>query len=82
MLNSKVLLLILFIISIIFITIDMTKSTFKCEEKKTEYKYVPRTFNEEQNSPVPIDDIFGTMFDNPSPWVGSFVEPDANNKLG
>tara|TARA_B100001248_G_scaffold117146_1_gene87608 strand:+ start:360 stop:608 length:249 start_codon:yes stop_codon:yes gene_type:complete len=81
MLNSKVLLSILFIISIIFITIDMTKSTFKCEKKQTEYKYVPRTFKEEQESPVPIDDIFGSMFNNPSPWVGSFVEPDANKKI-
>ena len=81
MLNSKILLLISFIISIIFITIDVTKSTFKCEEKKTEYKYVPRTFKEEQDSPVPIDDIFGSMFDNPSPWVGSFVQTEANTKL-
>ena len=74
MFNGKILLLILFIISIIFITIDLTKSSFKCEEKKIEYKYVPRTFKEEQESPVPIDDIFGSMFETSSPWVGSFVE--------
>jgi hypothetical protein len=81
MLNSKVILLILFVISIIFITIDITKSTFKCQKKQIEYKYVPRTFKDEQNSPVPINDIFGSMFNNPSPWVGSFVEPDVNKKL-
>ena len=74
MFNGKILLLILFIISIIFITIDLTKSSFKCKDKITEYRYVPRTFKEEQESPVPIDDIFGSMFENSSPWVGSFVE--------
>jgi hypothetical protein len=76
MFNGKILLLILFTISLIFITIDVTKSTFKCDEKITEYKYVPRTFKEEQESPVPINDIFGSMFENSSPWVGSFVDPN------
>ena len=74
MFNGKILLLILFTISLIFITIDLTKSTFKCDAKKTEYRYVPRTFKEEQESPVPINEIFGSMFENSSPWVSSFVE--------
>ena len=74
MFNGKILLLILFTISLIFITIDLTKSTFKCDAKKTEYRYVPRTIKEEQESPVPINDIFGSMFESSSPWVGSFVE--------
>lgn len=81
MLNAKVLLVILFSISIIFITIDITKSNFKCEERKTEIKYIPRTFKEEQESPVPIENIFGSMFKNSSPWIDSFVQTESNNKL-
>ena len=73
-LNFKLIVLILFFIAIIFIVIDITKSYNKCPKRKIKYKFIPRTFKEEQELPVPINDVFGTMFENPSPWVGSFTK--------
>lgn len=53
-----------------------------CPPSKVEYRYVPRTFVEEQNEPVPMEDIFGKMFREPQPWVGGFSDiyiPRAEN---
>jgi hypothetical protein len=43
----------------------------QCPKPIIEYRYVPRSFKEEQAEPIPIKDIFGTMFANPSPWMMS-----------
>ena len=48
----------------------------KCPPKEIIYKYIPRTFKEEQDNPVPISDMFDSMFKNKSPWVGSFTSTD------
>lgn len=33
------------------------------------YVNVPRTFTEEQNSPIPLKEVFDDMFAKPSPWM-------------
>jgi hypothetical protein len=43
-----------------------------------EYRYIPRTFKEEQEIPVPLFDVFGSMFTESSPWFGSFNIYDKN----
>jgi hypothetical protein len=43
----------------------------KCPKPYIEYRYVPRSFKDEQDEPVPIDDIFNKMFAKPSPWMMS-----------
>lgn len=63
-------LFIIAIIALIFIIIDLVKTYCKCPE--TIYRFIPRTFKEEQESPVPIDHLFKTMFEYPSPWVHTF----------
>ena len=35
------------------------------------YKYVPMTFQEEQNNPEKPSVIFKSMFDKASPWINS-----------
>lgn len=61
---------ILFFTAVISIVYSLTKAYNQCPEPKIEYKYIKRTFNQEQDNPVAIKKIFGTMFDQPSPWVG------------
>ena len=34
-----------------------------------EYRYVPRTFEEEQNDPPLMTDVFRTMFDGQQPYM-------------
>lgn len=35
-----------------------------CPPPKVEYRLIPRTFKEQQESPIPLKDIFGSMFNN------------------
>ncbi len=46
------------------------------EEPNIVYRYIPRTFEEEHWDPIPVTDIFQTMFSQPSPWVGSIRNYD------
>jgi hypothetical protein len=75
-LNFRFIVLVLFLIGIIFIIIEITKTYNECPKTKIEYRYMPRTFKEEQDSPVPINDVYDTMFQQASPWVGSFTKQE------
>lgn len=72
--NLKKIIYLIFFIGLIFVIIEVTKViTLKSAPKPViKYKYVPRTFQQEQDNPIPIFDIFDDMFQNPSPWIGSF----------
>ena len=63
-------------ISIIFIVIGLTNSNKQCPKEKIIYKYLPRTFEDEQNSPVYVSDIFKTLFSRPDVWVATINEMD------
>lgn len=39
---------------------------------KVEYRYIPRTFIEAQNEPVPVSEIFQDMFEKQSPFIRDF----------
>lgn len=45
-----------------------------------EYKYIPRTFEEEQNHPEYVTDIFSAMFSEDTPWIKSIYEYDYKKK--
>ena len=62
---------IIFFIAIFMIMFDLIKLYNAPPPQKVIYRYVPRTFIEEQENPVPLDDIFYDMFNNPTPWVAS-----------
>lgn len=73
----KIIMSIIFIIGIILITISLTKSYNRCDPPRTIYRYVPRTFIEDQENPIPLDDIFYSMFNNPDPYV---LSPDVERR--
>jgi len=66
--------LILLMVAIVFMIIGYINQLKTCPPPIIEYRYIPRTFKEEQESPVPIDDVYGSMFEQASPWVGSFTK--------
>lgn len=75
---KKVLILII-IIGIILTIIEITKNSVKCNNNNIIYRYLPRTFKEEQNEPVFVTDIFKTMFSQPGVWeagMGARAEED------
>lgn len=77
---SKHLMVILIFIGILFITVGVVKDNQKCQDEKIIYRYIPRTFEEEQNEPVFVSDIFKTMFTQQSPWVASVQNLDTKKK--
>lgn len=56
-------------IAIVCVVVGYLKATQHCPPRKVEYRYVPRTFIEDANEPVPLTDIFAKMFVESSPWI-------------
>lgn len=50
------------------------------KDPQVEYRYIPRTFEEEQTSPIYPSEIFETMFSQPSPWLMSVRSYDARKQ--
>lgn len=75
--------LLLFFSSLSFIVIGYVKSSSNCPPPKIEYRFIPRTFLEEQEAPVKPSVIFADMFNKPTPYVGGFglgnLGPTKNN---
>lgn len=67
----KNILMLLIIIGLIFVIIEVVRTERKCPDNKIVYRFIPRTLDEEQNSPAFATDVFRTMFSQPSPWVKS-----------
>ncbi len=70
----KFIALSLIFIGIMMVVVGWVRSNRNCPIAPVEYRYVPRTFVEEQNEPVPLDDLFGKMFREQQPWVGGFSD--------
>jgi len=77
----KNILFIFFIFGLILIIVDIVKTYNKCEPNKIVYRYVPRTFKEQQDNPVPLDDLFKVMFEQPTPFVLSFSVHDSKKDI-
>jgi hypothetical protein len=78
---TKAIVILLFIVGISLIISNFKEMNDKLNEKineepKVVYRYIPRTFEEEQMDPVLVTDIFQTMFSQPSPWIGSIRNYD------
>lgn len=57
--------LILFVflfVGMVFIMVGYLRAQQNCAPPRVEYKFIPRTFIEEQESPVSVTDIFASMF--------------------
>ncbi len=64
----KSIILILFIIGAILITIGYMENYKKCPLPKIEYRYIPRSFYEEQISSVNLKNLYSDMFNEPDTW--------------
>lgn len=68
---TKSLVITIIFIGILLMTVSIVQTTQKCPQDKIIYRYLPRTFEEEQDEPAYVSDIFNTMFTQDSPWVKS-----------
>jgi hypothetical protein len=77
----NIIIVILVILATTFIIVDVTRTYNKCPPPTTKYHFIPRTFREEQENPVPLDDIFFDMFNNSTPWIGIVDMEDRKSEL-
>jgi len=67
---AKTLLSFFIIIGIFFILFDYIINN----RTRVIYKYIPRSFDEEQENPAYVSDIFRTMFTQPGTWNYGLVD--------
>lgn len=74
----KALVIIIIFVGLMMIIIDVARinAGLVDKEPKIIYRYVPRTFEEEELSPVYVTDIFGVMFSSPDSWLTSIKSYD------
>ena len=63
--------LFLLIVGVYMITTSVMKESYTCADQKIIYRYLPKSFAEEQSEPVLVSEIFKKMFNLPSPWISS-----------
>jgi len=60
---------IIFVIGLLLIAGSLIKAYNECPGQKTVYRYIPRTFLVDQEiDPVPLNDLFYGMFNDPTAW--------------
>jgi hypothetical protein len=64
-------LIIIIFIGVLFVVIDLVRTEKQCPQNKIIYRYIPRTMDEEMESPAYATDVFRVMFSQPSPWINS-----------
>ena len=65
----KSIILLLFIIGVIFISIGYYKDNQQCPPPIVQFRYVPKTFEQEQSIEEPILSTFSSMFKDNSAWM-------------
>ena len=73
---NKIIILTILFIGILMISISIVKDSAYCQKERIIYKYIPRTFENEQTNEVSVTDIFNVMFTQPSPWIASVNDVD------
>jgi len=56
------------LIGICLVVVGYVQSNQSCPPPVVEFRYVPRTFEEEQNLPRPVLSIFDQMFNGDDAW--------------
>ena len=69
----QAIMIFLLFVGLLFVIVEIVriKGEYYKQDPRIIYRYIPRTFQEEQEDPVSVTDVFETMFSQPSPWVGS-----------
>lgn len=65
----KSLVLLLLVVGVCMIVIGYNKSNQICPANRVEFRYIPRTFEQEQEVPVPVLSVFGKMFQDEDAWM-------------
>jgi hypothetical protein len=80
----KSIVLLLAIVGLVMLGVGYVKSNLQCPPNRIEYRYVEKTFEQDQNTPAPILSISGinSMFEDDTPWIQnkSYATQDVKTK--
>ena len=68
------------LVGIILLAVGYIKSNQSCPPPVVEFRYVPRSFEQEQDVPQPVLSIFGSMFSDDSAWMQTQGYADKYNQ--
>ena len=81
----KSIVLILALVGIILLAVGYVKSNLQCPPAKIEYRYIDKTFEDEQNVQMPILSTSGmySMFEDDAPWIqnNSYASTDVKHPI-
>jgi hypothetical protein len=79
----KSIILILAIIGIVLVAVGYVKSNLQCPPPRIEYRYIPKSFEDEQNVHTPILSMSGmySMFQDDTPWIQNRSYASSDVKL-
>lgn len=79
----KSIILVLAIIGIVLVAVGYVKSNLQCPPPRIEYRYIPKSFEDEQNVHTPILSMSGmySMFQDDSPWIQNRSYASSDIKL-
>ena len=60
--NFRLFVMILFVLGILFITINLSKASVECPKTETKYVYVHKRFNEDKQSPLSLEEVYKPMY--------------------
>lgn len=72
---------VLFLSGLMLVIGDLVRAYKQCPLPKTIYRFIPRTFKEEQESPIPVSEIYVDLFEKPSPWVSGYGTFNTRSQL-
>jgi hypothetical protein len=80
----KSIVLVLAMVGIIMLVVGYVKSNLQCPPAKIEYRYITKSFDDDQDVHTPIMSVSGmySMFENDSPWIqdNSYASADVKIK--
>ena len=66
--------ILILIIGIIFLIVGYNKSTNTCPPPRIQYRFLPRSFYDEQINPTNLQSLFSNMFTSPDAWLSRTFE--------
>lgn len=76
---SVIIFLVIMFFGILLVMVGIIENNYKCQPQII-YRYIPRSFIEEQNEPVYPEDIFKVMFTSQSPFIYSVQRSNIHKK--
>jgi hypothetical protein len=78
----KAIVILLAFIGIVALIVGYVNQLKQCPPPKVEYRYIPRSFEEDQNDPTKVSQVFRKMFEEPTPFLQGyrlgFIRPNIN----